>query len=279
MPNVYLPIVENNMTKLRCIDVSAYQSNVPWDVLLANGVCDIAIIKGGQGQQTRDHVNQARAKGIKYIVLYFWHDPTLAVFYQVLVASNDIKEFSPIAVFLDCEQWWGNWSQYWEFLAGKRALKDMLIKSPQAISDNAYAVATGIRTAFPSLLVGIYTALWFTSGWAAPMATWLINFIAWVASYFDYGKSTYRMTYDQIKTVPPTTYIPALPGGVAQYVLWQYSSRMIYPNQAYPYDSNIGIGTLDDFLSLAGVIHTPTIEERVAALEVDMKAVKTRLGM
>lgn len=253
MPNVYLPIVENNMTKLRCIDVSAYQSNVPWDVLLANGVCDIAIIKGGQGQQTRDHVNQARAKGIKYIVLYFWHDPTLAVFYQVLIASNDIKEFNPIAVFLDCEQWWGNWSQYWEFLAGKRLLKDMTIVTPQVIADNALGVLNGLKSAFPALLVGDYTALWFTNGWALPMLKWIMNFVLWVASYFDYGSATYKATYDQIKSNPPDTASPAMPAGVVKYILWQYSSRMIYPGQAYPYDSNIGYGTVNDFLTQAGI--------------------------
>lgn len=228
------------MTRIyRTIDVSSYQKDVPWDQLLANGVCDVAIIKGGQGQYTRDHVNQAKAKGISKIILYFWGDPTLTAFYQILLFSNDIKEFAPIAVFLDSEQWWGDWSQYWEFLAGKRTLANMIIKSPQAISDSQLAILNGLRTNFPDLLLGDYSADWFVRGWAQPMSLWLKFWLFWVAAYRDYGQATFKATYDFIKSVPLDTESPLLPQGVSDYVMWQYSSRMIYPGQLYPFDSNI----------------------------------------
>lgn len=227
------------MTYLRAVDVSAYQKDVPWDVLLANGVCDIAIIKGGQGQATRDHVIQARTKGIKRIILYFWQDPTIAVFYQILVIQNDIKEFQPVAVFLDSEQWWGNWDQYWQFLAGKLLLSQMTILSPQAISNHGLAVLTGVQKSYPDLPLGDYTARWFTLGWAQPMSQWLYRFALWVAGYFDYGNQTYKVTYEFIRSSPPDTFQPALPDGASDYLILQYSSRMIYPGQSYPYDSNV----------------------------------------
>lgn len=227
------------MIYLRAIDVSGYQKDVPWDVLLANGVCDIAIIKGGQGQITRDHVNQARARGIKRIVLYFWQDPTTAVFYQILVIQNDIKEFQPVAVFLDSEQWWGDWDQYWQFLAGKLSLSQMTILSPQTISNHGLAVLTGVQKSYPNMPLGDYTARWFVQGWAQPMSQWLYQFALWVAGYFDYGNQTYKVTYEFICSSPPDTFHPALPDGVSEYLMLQYSSRMIYPGQSYPYDSNV----------------------------------------
>lgn len=238
------------MIYLRAIDVSAYQQNVPWDALNTNGVCDVAIIKGGQGQTTREHVNQARAKGIKYIILYFWQDPTIAAFYQILVISNDIKEFQPIAAFLDSEQWWGNWDQYWQFLAGKLSLSQMTILSPQTISNHGLAVLNGVQKNFPALPLGDYTARWFTEGWAQPMDQWLVNFILWVANYIDYGQTTYKVTYDYIKTQPPDTIQPVLPTGLVKWLIWQFSSRMIYPGQSYPYDTNVI--KKEEFLTLIG---------------------------
>lgn len=243
------------MIYLRGPDVSAYQQNVPWDALHINGVADIAIIKGGQGQATRDHVNQARAKGVKYIILYFWNDPTIAAFYQILTIQNDFKEFNPIAVFLDVEQWWANWDQYWQFLAGKITLAQMAIKSPQAISDNAWAVLNGVKQSYPKLLVGIYTALWFVQGWAGPIALWIMRFILWVANYIDYGKAVYQVTYDYIKTQPPEGLKPILPTGAVDWLIWQISSRMIYPGQQYPYDTNVV--KKDQFLALTGQVPPP----------------------
>lgn len=251
------------MIYFRAVDVSAYQSAVPWDTLNANGVCDIAIIKGGQGQYTRDHVNQARAKGIKHIILYFWNDPTVAAFYQILTIQNDIKEYNPIAVFLDVEQWWANWDQYWQFLAGKLTIAQMAVKSPQSISDNALAVLNGVRQSYPKLIIGVYTALWFVSGWSQPIAQWIKNWPLWDASYFDYSKATYKVTYDYIRTVPPATYIPALPTGATEWKFLQYSSRMVYPGQIYPYDSNIFNGGEREFLAWAGLTPPPPTDHDI----------------
>ena len=255
----------------RAIDVSSYQTAMPWGILMSNGVCDIAIIKGGQGQYTRDHVNQARAAGIKIIMLYFWADPTITAFYQILVASNDIKEHLPDAVWIDSEQWWADWSQYWEFLAGKRTLANMLIKSPQSISDNSLAILNGLRTNFPSLPLGDYSADWFVRGWAQPMSTWLRNWWFWVAAYRDYGQATFKTTYDFIKSVPLYTESPLLPSGVTEYAMWQYSSRMIYPDQAYPFDSNVLNMNSADFLKAIGLDNTvPPVDPNIDELKAEI---------
>ena len=210
-------------------------------MLKAHGL-DFAIIKGDQNLATDSHVFSAREAGLD-VQLYFWHDPIQTSKTQIDWFMPDIEEHKPSAIWLDCEQSWANWTQFWANLRGEITSAQMLRVPPKAISDNALAVMQGLKK-YTNIPIGIYTGQWFVNGYALPMAAWLDQYPLWLASYFDSNTVSYPATWDFINTTPPATFNPILSKRTwipKTYQILQYSSRMIAPGQTSPYDWDIDI--------------------------------------
>lgn len=262
------------------VDVSAYNTNIPYEELLKNGIKFI-IIKGNNGTATNDHYLKAKAAGFEVVGLYFWNDPTISAAVQLNIFKPEIDKYKPNLVVLDVEQWWASWQSYWDAIAGKIQWAEVPKKSSKAISDNAYTVSDGLKKYLnDSAPFLVYTANWFTNSYSPDMMTWLPDYDCHVASYFDYGKTTYRVNYDYILSTPPETYKPVLPSGtymtttgpkyvtLTNYKIHQYTSRFIYPNMNAPLDTNVFKGSYDElkrYCKLGPAILT--LDERVTRLE------------
>lgn len=227
------------MTTTRGIDVSAYQINLPWTDLKNHWV-DFAVVKGDQLTATDSHVFAAREAGVD-VQLYFWHDPSVSVETQLSWFAPDIAKYKPSKIWLDCEQSWSFWSQYWDRLRGKITGEQLQRVSPSAISNNALGVLTGMKR-LTNIPIGIYTGQWFINSYALPMAQWIDNYPLWLASYFDGSEGGYPATWYFINTSPPATFKPIFlkrPWVPKAYLILQYSSRMIAPGMKSPLDWDI----------------------------------------
>lgn len=252
---------------IKGIDVSAYQVNIPWAELRKHGL-EFAIIKGDQMTATDNHFALARAAGVPVIGVYFWDDPIISAQVQIDYFSNEVRKNDPDFLAMDVEQWWAVWGPtpagktpngYFDALPPLNRIKlaDVPRKSPQAISDHAWAVANGLQKLFPKKKMFIYSGTWFTNGYALPMLGWLSQFPLWWAHYFDGALGDRQVTWDQLAATPPQPFAVWMPTSTLKWSIWQYSSTMRTPAQNARYDWNAYPGTLDDLKALCGL--TPVI--------------------
>lgn len=243
-------------TLIKGLDVSAYQINVPWAVLVAHGL-QFAIIKGDQLTATDNHIALARAAGVPLVGEYFWDDPTISAQAQIDAFAADIREHNPDFIFLDVEQYWAYWSDYWDYLAGKIPQASVRRKSPQAISDHVWFTLTGLQRLFPDLRIGIYTGTWFINAYALPMVPWMGQWSLWMAHYYT-NTLTY-VTWDQYAALPPQPFTVWMPNSSLQWILWQYTSTVITPAKNERWDQNVFKGTLEEMKVWCGKVSPPPL--------------------
>jgi GH25 family lysozyme M1 (1,4-beta-N-acetylmuramidase) len=254
---------------IKGIDVSAYQINVPWAELRKHGL-EFAIIKGDQMTATDNHFEMARAAGVPVVGMYLWDDPTIPAQVQIDYFAKEIERVKPDCLWMDVEQYWSNWDEYMAYLQGKLTGDKVTRKSPQSISDHAYAVANGLQKKFPKLKVGIYSGTWFVLGYSQPMLKWLGSFPLWWAHYFDGKLGTRQVTWDYLEATPPQPFTVWMPDNKLNWIIWQYSSTMITPAQYARYDWSVFDGSLSDLKTLCGLEVAPEPVELTLAEKVDI---------
>lgn len=242
---------------IKGIDVSAYQINVPWKILVDLGLIKFAIIKGDQLVATDNHFALARAAGVPLVGEYFWDDPTQTAQSQIDTFAADIREHQPDFVMLDVEQYWAFWQDFWDYLAGKITQAAVRRKSPQAISDHAWFVLTGLQRLFPDMRFGLYTGTWFVLGYAQPMISWMGAWALWIAHY--YTNQTVNVTWDQYAALPPQPFTVWMPNSSLTWRLWQWASTVITPDKGGRIDQNVFLGTLDDMKIWCGKSVAPPL--------------------
>lgn len=251
------------------VDVSHWNDYVDFAALRAGGVC-FAVVKISQGSQLRDgrriqHVNAARRAGL-LTGGYHWcdpnHDPAAQVENFLRAAEGLELDFCAV----DVEQYWRDWE---EWQNGKISR----LVPPAVISRCARQTAETIarHTARPTL---IYTRTTFVQAYAAPMQDWLADWDVWLAQY-PYPRGKVSVDWPTLhREHLPRTFAPALPRGVRDWRMWQFSGdRFILPGGGgQPLDLNWFNGSPADLRRWCGAPAencpppAPPLEEMVRRL-------------
>jgi hypothetical protein len=258
----------------------SHEINLPFKLLLENGLCDFFICKGAMDSYN-DYVNSiqnieaARCAGIPVVGTYYWHFPKQAVQYQIDIYSDAVDREKPDFISLDMEDSYG--------LSGK------------AVSDNAQALLIGLHNNFPKMPMFVYTSWNYIQasppdGCGGIPNAWLKNWGRWPASWSDWSvyhsPEERRMPMSQIKTYPLPGWKPLqplawkdLPWHFWQFDTWQIPSGLgtLYDHQ---YDWNVFNGTLNDLKKLCNLDVPPVIPPvTVESLDIRLKVVEKQLGI
>ena len=162
------------------IDVSYYNtfSTLQYD-LLASGI-DGVIVRLGFGASNVDvaaesHIWNARERGIP-VIGYWWIDPIFSAQSQINMINNTMARFNIDTIYLDFEQYWSNWTAYFDMLAGKG--------NPVPKFSSSY-LNTFYKSVYDSLTCkrGIYSADWFINSYCPELRTWVFDKNYWDARY------------------------------------------------------------------------------------------------
>ncbi|MEW6180236.1 MAG: glycoside hydrolase family 25 protein [Chloroflexota bacterium] len=232
------------------VDVSHWNDFVDFAALREGGVC-FAVVKISQGSQLQDgrriqHGSAARRAGL-LTGGYHWcdptHDPTRQVENFLRAAEGLQLDFCAV----DVEQYWADWREW-----SSRNITRLV--PPGQISRCARQVSEGIarRTGKPTL---IYTRTTFVQAYAAPMQDWLAEWPLWLAQY-PYPRGKLSVDWPALRREHlPHTFTPALPRGVKDWRMWQFSGdRFILPGGGgQPLDLNWFNGGLSDLRAWCGL--------------------------
>lgn len=244
-----------------------YDINIPYKMLLDNGVGDFFVCKGAM-KDDNEHTDSlknfdaARSAGIPVVGGYYYNYPTQSAQYQIDTYCKAIERENPDFIAIDIE----------EHPLGKTSL---------SLSENAKYVCYGIYQTFPNKKIVIYTSWNQVQAYSPDMNSWINNYDVWIASWPDYGtKRTYQerlLTFDQIKSYPLPGWSPLMPYAWKnrKFTFWQFGTWQIPINTVntlfeHQYDWNIFNGNLEELKLWAGVKSgptLPTLENRVADLE------------
>lgn len=212
------------------------------------GGSDIFIIQYGGGGSEK-LIRRAQADG-QLTGLYAWQNALETVQGQADNFSRAIEQLNPDAIILDYEHWWKVWAEYWAAIGGKLPWDQVQKLPAEKISESGRLTAELIRQRWAGKYILVYTAKWFTSGYAPASSAWLRDYNLFVATYPDYGVKPYSCSWEQIRagylkalnrdgTVRDdnvASFTPDLPAGLTSWDAWQFSSRRIYPGESYAVD-------------------------------------------
>lgn len=259
---------------VRAIDWGAYVGYkgaimIPWRQVIDYAGVRAFICKGCQedipnGYSTQLNLQASRAAGIEINGCYYWHYPTGSPSYWLDVYSKAIDLERPDFISVDIEQYWGEGG---------------ITVAPQQISDTAQALCEGLRYRYPGKQVVVYSRQNFPLQYAPMMDKWLPAFdCGWVASWPDYGKTTYRLTWEQIAAgmirrfsdgalISLDTIEPANLLAWSDWKIWQYSSRILLPADVgmefdHQYDWNIIKGSVEEIKAWTRKEEEPTMATR-----------------
>jgi hypothetical protein len=222
----------------------------------------------------------ARARGVGELTgKYWWNSPIRGVQEQIDSYSKAIEdEGSPEVLVIDFEHWWRIWQQYWDASGkvkdaqGNVMTWDKVEKfEPKVISENGRLVTEGIVKRWKGKYILDYSAPWFTYQYCPMAVEWLKDYPYFGATYPDYGVGAYDRSWDQIKNgdilvknvnkivVPDNleNYKVALPDPRIKAEMWQYSSCMRAPGEAWPYDWGRFLGNMDQLKAKCGLGPVP----------------------
>jgi GH25 family lysozyme M1 (1,4-beta-N-acetylmuramidase) len=256
------------------VDFSIYQDNVNYYELKKNGNIQFGIFRTSSGDGLIDSQAEEHSKGFKSEDMitgsYHWLDPIDKPEIQMDIYLRLIDKYNPDFVCLDIEQYWKNWNEY------SLMLKGQLNTPIQKFSDSE--ITKHATTAYNYLLkrtqkpVVLYSAAWFTNSYAKSLTNLLQNNF-WVASYFDYGKTAYKVNWEQFKNLIPVNKKPQMPYGMSitenNPKFWQFSSRIILPCSQYNYDFDLFFGNLEDLKKFCNLeVNTMSLEEWAVQLDI-----------
>jgi hypothetical protein len=249
------------------VDASSWQRYYPmnYDAWADNGI-DGVILKGGEGDVTKEMWEKVVKSRLAIKGMYFWNFPLWNTDAQVEFYSNEIKTYRPNLWALDIEQWWIDYDEYLSAIHGTLPW-DQVRKIPQsAINNSARGVWNGLFARHPSLYRLKYSAEWFVRGYCPQINTWINDGPSWIALYGDLWKGARRVTWEEIT---PPLYDPIYdrtnPAEYAGWTefqantwdLWQFSSTLIIPGETYALDCNVFNGTLDELKLKCGLVVKP----------------------
>jgi GH25 family lysozyme M1 (1,4-beta-N-acetylmuramidase) len=238
------------------IDISTYQSVQQNYPLMKENGCRFVVVRAGQNDFYDDKVDAHAlvAKHAGLIVgLYFWFDPCAQANVQAEFFQEKIDLIKPNFVCVDAEQWWSQWDQWEEAIAGKRAWSLLSKLDPSRISDVYYKAMTWLETR--NDFVMLYTGAWFMSGYSPRMLEWASQKKLWLADYsYIVQNNIHNVNWDKFQAL-----LEDLPGlDVAgmygdNLILHQFTSSTIFPGIVYNTDVNKVTTSNVEYLKFLGV--------------------------
>ena len=230
------------------VDISEYQTDVDFSILKKN--IDFVIAKCGYGVSGKDkmfatHCQNAYDNNVLFLA-YFWLDPIYYLNFplndktrwpsiykdeqlQNLIACLKYKAY--YGLMIDFEQWWEDWSQWYEMIKGTRPQSEVKVIDPAWLSEVGKWFMDQIGRAQEAGLIDkvpvrIYTGNWFVSTYAPNSYYWIEN--SWFAHYC-LGVSDITATWDEVKAsyLPSDTVSPLIPGEKGSWSFWQFTGDQI----------------------------------------------------
>lgn len=196
------------------VDISRYQQRLDLQELQAGGV-EHVIIKAGAcitaDALYKQHAETCLAQKMP-ISIYFWADPTFALAPQVELLLS-LAELYPISyIWLDFEQWWSVWAEWYKAIQKKLAWSGVARFRPEKLNE-FYATFAQMTAAQARRPVGIYTSYGFVTSYAPKMAAWLPNYDLWVAHFVQTVPQGVTLTWPRFLKQYAANLVPKLPPG------------------------------------------------------------------
>lgn len=214
------------MRKTLAVDVSHYQDKILTEQLIAGGV-EMVIVKAAGGMaedpKFRQHAEATLSAGLK-LGLYFWDDPILSSERQVAfwLSLCNLYPGQITSIFMDAEQWWSVWGEWYKAVAQKMAWSLVHRFNPDKLAAHFRTTMELLRMQWSGRLA-IYTNWGFVTSWAPKMSAWLVNFDLWVSHYKRQCPKGSSMTWEQFKADWLPGYEPLLPPGTTYAVGHQFT--------------------------------------------------------
>jgi hypothetical protein len=214
------------------IDISHYDYSIDVPLLLNAGV-RVFIVKIGQNSLIDSSFYMHANNVIRYasqgaiLQVYYWDEITNSSQTQADWLVKEVKKSGlPITcVWLDDEQWWNIWSQYYQAVRGSMAYSAVAHPSPANLSAHFKATYDAVVAGLGTSKVGIYTNKAFVNEHASvpagevgtSMGIWMGAAKAnmWIP-YYGYQSnpgSIINMTWAQWRNTYFPSYTPPIPTG------------------------------------------------------------------
>lgn len=242
---------------IKACDISSYQ----WDTIfpfqaMKDNEFKLVLIKssmGGGPDWTCDKFVDTFRNNSFDIGLWHWVDPTQNLEKQTNFFLDKIHKHKPDCVFLDQEQFWANWPDFYKLKAGQLTYAKLPKLSKDKINN---AGTTIIGLLWDELLTlqipfDTYTGKWFIDDYCGKVWPWVKHTNPWLAvnitlTTAEKNPKTWNDFNNTInnKILP---YKPDLPTGISKYGLLQFSSGVTIPGSNKPFDLDLFNGNIDDY--------------------------------
>jgi GH25 family lysozyme M1 (1,4-beta-N-acetylmuramidase) len=196
------------------VDVSRYQQRLDLQELQAGDVKHV-IIKAGGGitidSMYHNHAEKCLANNMP-VSIYYWADPTIAPNVQVQILLEEVERYPISHIWVDIEQWWSVWADWYKALQNKLAWQFVARFRPDKLND-FYCNFMDCLVAGAKRPVGIYTSYGFVSSYAPKMSKWLANYDIWVAHFSKVVPKGETMTWQRFMKIYSPNFSPLLPPG------------------------------------------------------------------
>jgi GH25 family lysozyme M1 (1,4-beta-N-acetylmuramidase) len=243
------------------IDISYYQGTVNWRALKDAGMT-FAIIKSsmrnGIDSKCQAHATGAHSAGIPLIGLYHWSDPTGTVD-QEGAHFTTAKNLAPSCHFAaaDNEQWWENWTQYYDALEGRIPWSQVTRIAPNTIATFDQQMTQRVKD-ISGLYTLNYTSRWFIQDYAPGMTAWVNQFPLWVADWVTWGMPVVKLdTWQQFYQVIDNLTNPRLPVSANTWDIWQFTDAKFKMPGMPGYDVDVFNGTPAEMIQRIGQVIVP----------------------
>jgi hypothetical protein len=202
------------MRNVLAIDVSRYEERLNGDELKAGGV-GLIIAKCSSGTNADrnfvKHGLEAARVGIPFAA-YHWGDPTVDAAAQVDFCLQTIKGVGvPIlAVALDIEQWWADWSLWSQALYSQIPWTSVPRIPANKLNGFYYDVFNRLSREMEAIA---YTSRSFVMDSVPTAAPWLAQSKLWLAQYGRQPKGGTYLTWEEVREKWLPTYTPLAPAG------------------------------------------------------------------
>lgn len=266
------------------IDFSHYQYGVDVQALLDAGV-KVFIVKIGQNSIIDPSFYTHASNVAKFtsqgaiLQCYYWDEITVSPATQVTWLTNEIKKsgFPITFTWIDAEQWWNDWTQFYQANNGTLPYSSVAHPTPATLSSHYHATYDALKAVVGADKCGIYTNKSFVDEHATvptgevgtSMGTWMgsENVSMWIP-YYGYQSQpsvVTVMTWNIWRQQYFPTYTPTIPTGTSYINMRAHQSTgdkcklpYVYSNAANalsPLDINVLDGAW--LASLSGVTPTP----------------------
>jgi GH25 family lysozyme M1 (1,4-beta-N-acetylmuramidase) len=196
------------------VDISRYQQRLDLPELQIGGVKHV-IIKAGGGVTVdpmyHNHAENCLSNDMP-ISIYYWADPTISPDIQVQILLEEAELYPISHIWVDIEQWWSAWPEWYKALQNKLAWQLVARFRPERLSDFYFSFMEKL-SANAKNPVGIYTSYGFVTSYAPKMAEWLANYDIWVAHFSKSVPKGETMTWQRFMKLYTPDFSPLLPPG------------------------------------------------------------------